>query len=418
MMSQTRTIQNKQGGINFFSIATIVMMLFYVLPQAVLVVRNDMMAVIVTVYYVLFISRYVSPLIVLKTLLLAVPYLLLFWVNGSSGDAKLGFVLPFMTLWTLVMPCFAIIAIVKRNNQKEQRTILIVTGICLLYVFIATFRGLAVNPLIMRDLDGGEDISLHQTRLMGVGGYGLAYATGALFIAIWIICQYIPPKMYKMMGLLFLLICGLLVVQSQYATLLFITIGGVAIHYIIEARTFSKKLLLVVVSIVLLLLSKFLVTLGMSVFGGQEVLVFKFQMISDALWGNAGVENVSGDRSQMHIDAFKMFLSSPIAGCADFGQKEAYIAAHSTILSVMASTGLIGIISYFMLFFNCIKRLMLNCFFDMEKRIILPVFIYFFAFSFLNPIDYSFECSWIIFFMIPLMYKYFLNTSSLLQLKL
>lgn len=406
-MSQTQTIRNKQSGLNLFSIATIVMMLCYILPQAVIFIRNDIMAIIVTFYYALFISRYVSPAIIFKTFLLAVPYLFLYWANGFPGNFKLGFVLPLMTLWTLVMPCFAIVAAVKRNNPAEQKYILIATGICLLYVFVSTFRGLAIDPLIMREMAGGLDISVYQARLRGVGGYGIAYATGALFIAICILRRHCPEKKYKMIGLLLMLICGLLVVQSQYATLLFITIGGIALYYIIDARTFLQKLNVVVASIVVVLSSQMLVTLGMSVFGEQEVLVFKFQLISDAVWGNAGVENVSGDRSQMQIDAFNMFLNSPVWGCPGFEQKEAYFASHSTILGVLASTGLIGIASYFFCLYYSIKHLMVNCLLDMERRIILPVFIYYLAFSFLNPVEYSFECSWIIFFVIPLLYIFF-----------
>ena len=75
MTSKTQTIKSQQNGFNLFSIATVIMMLFYILPQAVIFVRNDVMAIIVTVYYALFVSRYVSPAIVLKTMFLAAPCL-------------------------------------------------------------------------------------------------------------------------------------------------------------------------------------------------------------------------------------------------------------------------------------------------------------------------------------------------------
>lgn len=409
-MSQTQAIRNKQGGFNLFSIATVVMMLFYILPQAVLIVRNDVMAIIVTVYYALFIRRYVSPATVLKTLLLAIPYLLLFWANGFPGNARLGFVLPFMTLWTLVMPCFAIIAVVKRNNPDEQKVIIIAISICLLYVFISTFRGLAIDPLIMREMAGSEDIAVHIARMKSVGGYGFAYAVGALFIASWLINKFIKHSLYlKLLMIVIIIACGVLIVQSQYATLLFISIFGVAIYYFITANTLGKKIRVVVIALIAFFASQTLVIMGTSLFGG-DVLRYKFTLIYDAIWGNAGVENISGDRLQLQLDAFDLFLSSPIWGYSGATNLEEFNESHSTFIGNMALTGIIGVTSFFLLFYSSIKHMISIVFANItEKKLYIPILFFYFLFAWLNPIEYAFECAWMIFFVVPLMFEFLIN---------
>lgn len=409
-MSQVQTIRSGGSGFNLFSIATIVMMLLYVMPQSVVFIHNDLMAIIATVYYVVFAGKYVDSGKVIKAILVAVPYLIIFWLNNFPGSFKLGFVLPLITLWTLVMPCFAIIAVVKRNNPDEQKVIIIATSICLLYVFISTFRGLAIDPLIMREMAGSEDIAVHIARMKGVGGYGFAYAVGALFIASWLIYKFIKHSLYlKLLMIVIIIACGVLIVQSQYATLLFISIFGVAIYYFITANTLGKKFRVVVIALIAIFASQTLVIMGTSLFGG-DVLRYKFTLIYDAIWGNAGVENISGDRSQLQLDAFDLFLSSPIWGYSGAVNLEEYSEAHSSIMSVMASTGLIGIVSFFMLFYSSCKRLLagipqrIN-----DSKFYYPILIYYFLFALLNPVEYAFECAWMIFFVVPLLFVFLIN---------
>lgn len=413
-MSQVQTIgKNNSGGVSFFSIATVIMMLLYFMPQAMVFVRNDMMAIIVTAYYFLFVSKYVSPVNVIKALLIGLPYLVLFWLVGSQMNFRLGFILPFMTLWTLIMPLFAVIAIIKRNNPVEQRFILVSTGICLLYVAIMTFRALDVDPLIMREMAGSDDNAVLVARMQGVGGFGIAYSIGALFISLWVIHKYIKHLTYlKFFNISIIIACGIMVVKSQYATLLFLTVFGIALYYIIEARTFTQRMTVVVVALITVYAAQTLIVWASQMIGG-EVLQFKFQLIYNSLWGGEGAENISGDRSQLQIGAFDLFLRSPLYGEPGVVNTEAYSESHSTLLSVMASSGIIGLISYLGVFYYSGKRMFLSVFDSVSKKLYVPVATFYFALAWLNPIDFSFECSWMIFFVIPLIYVVSYNPNKI-----
>lgn len=413
-MSIQKTVDNNSGGVNLFSISTILLMLLYLLPQVMLFISNDVLAIIATLYYALFVSKYVPPQILLKTLLIAIPFLLLYWINGFSGNFKLGFVLPFMTFLTFLIPCFAFIATVKRNNIAEQKVILIATGVCLLYIAIASLRALSENPMIMREMAGRieEDPLIRPARMRGVGGFGTAYAMGALFIAFWGIRKYVKKSLiHPILFYVILIGSAWLVVESQYATLLFISLLGVAIYYYIEAKTIIQKIIIVIVTIVLLVLSKSLIQLGMSI-SGLEVLRFKFELIYDGIWGGSGVENISGDRSQLQLNAWDLFLRSPIIGMPGFSSMEAYNRSHSTVFGVLISSGVVGFISYISLYISALRRSIKTCLSNRAKELYMPVVLFYLAFAFLNPIDYVFDCPWVIFYVVPLLLVLVVNDQT------
>lgn len=404
-MTKIQYTNNDCGGMTSFSIATIIVSLLYILPQTVVFITNDKMAIIVTIYYSFFVSKYVSPLVVLKVLLISLPYLFIYYFNNFLGNFKLGFVLPFMTLWTLIMPCFAAIAIYKRNNPSEQKTVLVFIGLSLLYVSVSTFRALALDPVIMREMAGGDEKIVMPARLMGVGGFGIAYGMGALLIAMWALRIYFrKPQSRHILYMMATIGCGLMVVMSQYATLFFITIFGIAIYYVLEANNIWKKIGILLFAIIAVYASQTFVLLGASLFEGQ-VLESKFQMIYDGIWGGAGAENISGIRSQYQLDAFSLFINSPIIGYEGAVNTKAFMNSHSEILGIMAATGLIGILSYLGCFVSAIMQTIKSCFkVRKEKILYYPVLLFYLAFAFLNPISYVFECAWIIFFVIPLFY--------------
>jgi len=91
---------------------------------------------------------------------------------------------------------------------------------------------------------------------------------------------------------------------------------------------------------------------------------------------------------------------------------EAYSESHSTLLSVMACSGIVGLISYLNVFYYSCKHMILSVFNSAERRLYFPVATFYFALAWLNPIDFSFECSWMIFFVIPLIYVMIFNKAK------
>lgn len=396
-----------------FVIATTLVSAMLFLPQSYIFLRNDMMGILLTVYYMLFVAKYVNIGTVFQKISPVIPYLLLSWLVAYGMSFKYGFVLPGMTLWSLLMPAFASIAVIKRNNKQEQKMILLGMFIIVAYVSYNTLMAVIDNPNVMRANEGGgEDSAQHYLRLMGIGNYGYAYSMGALFVALFSVRKIITNK-YKRLFMIASVFCAIVVLLSQYATLLFICIFSVFTYMILNAKKTDQKILLFLLAIIIYFSLQGFIYAGITIFEGQ-VLGEKFQMIYDGFWGTGDIEHLSADRSEKQLNAFRVFLQSPIIGnnYFDSTNQEAIGLAHSTIISILALTGLIGLISYLATFFNVIKYQVSKIFADSTKTAYFTVLAFYAFFAVLNPIDYTFETSWVIFFIVPIIFNYFVVSKS------
>lgn len=382
--------------------------MLYMMPQSMYFFRNDAMAIIVGIYYFSFIRRYCGLKYLVQIFKYAMPFLFLMCFISKGGSIKYGFVLPFMTLWNLLIPCLISIAIIKRNNILEQKTILTVTLICMIYVSVTTLLAVEVDPNIMRKLtsDFTED-SVMMMRMKGVGGYGTAYSMGAFMVSLWILYKKMNLTFFKRVCYIALMgYVAMFILRAQFTTLIFITIFGIFFYYLLDANTASKKIRLILLLAVILFSLQAIIHIGISLFEGQTI-GGKFETIYEAIWRTGNLEQISSDRSEFQMNSIRLFMESPIWG-NDINNQEnsiTYGASHSTLLSVLCATGLIGLLSYVKSFYEAIKIEWLSLCPWVNKSLFFSVVAYFAFFAFFNPADYSLEASWMVFVTVPLMNK-------------
>lgn len=395
-----------------FVIATVLVSAMLFLPQSYIFLRNDAMGMLLTGYYFIFVAKYVPLGKVFSKFSPVLPYLFLSWLVAYGMSFKYGLVLPGMTLWTLLLPAFASIAVIKRNNPKEQKLILLGMFILVVYVSFNTLMAVIDNPNVMRANEGGEGSAQNYLRLLGIGNYGYAYSMGALFVALFSIRKLVPLKI-KHLFTIATVFCAIVVLLSQYATLLFICVFSVFAYMIFNAKNINQKFLLVILAIIIYFSLQGIIYAGIKIFEGQ-VFGDKFQMIYDGLWGTGDVEHLSADRSEKQLNAFRVFLQSPLVGnyFFDSANREPIGLAHSTIISILALTGLIGLTSYLATFYNVIKYQVHKVFANSTKIAYYTVLAFYVFFALLNPIDYTFETSWIVFFIVPIIFNYFVVNKS------
>lgn len=393
-----------------FVVFTVIMMALYTMPQTVCFIRNDMMGIFCTVYYMVFIHRDIPISVALKVISPILLYAIVYGTVSMGFDFKLGIILPIMTTWTFSMPAFAMVAIYRRNSQIEQKAILVSTIVCLLYVCINTFLAIQSSPDIMRNLDGNSDMAfVTSMRMSGIGGFGFAYTMGLLFVALFALHNYrIAISKNPLVYWAILFAIGYFVLCTQFTTLLFIIIFSIFFYYFLDSRTIIKKLKFIILLFLAYYFFQSFILLGISLFEGQT-LGIKFQMIYDGIWVNNDLEHVSAERSEWQLDAFRLFLSSPIWGnyILKGNAAIAFDRAHSTILSIMCSTGLLGLFSYFSTYIRIAKYQANNLFDKKERTLYFSCIAYYFFFSFFNPTDNVFELSWTLFITVPLLSLYF-----------
>lgn len=146
----------------------------------------------------------------------------------------------------------------------------------------------------------------------------------------------------------------------------------------------------------------------------DSTIAARLSRMSDSLWGNGDASDISGQRSIYQLNAYNLFLESPIWGNNITKQPNAftYLACHSTLLAVACSTGIIGIWSYLKTFYTAFKN-EINLIIDPNLHTsYYPVAIYYLLFAFLNPIDTVTEAAWLIFVIIPSLFRLYIPKSN------
>lgn len=391
-----------------FVFSTIGLASLYFFPQFRILITYDQLAYISAFYYVCFISKTVPIKHIVRLMTYSIPFCLLMYV-AKSFNFKYGFMLNFMTLWNLLIPSLLCVGIMSRNRRKELLIITWSTVAMIVATCLITLTEMTMTENVMRELTAGttDEIYAFELRKKGVGGFGVAYAMGAFAVGLYVLGKQIPKKkkIWWLITALLLFVCYF-VTQAQFTTLLLITIVSIAFYYYFIANTNNQKIAVIGCTVAIWILLPYLFQLLISLYSNTTIGA-RLDRMYVSLWGSGDLTEVSGSRSLQQIDAFMLFLQSPLWGNNITGTTNAYIhlACHSTILAVAAATGLIGVWSYLKSFKTAFAYQLDEILSHSAKSIYYPVVLYYLLFAIFNPIDGFPEASWIIYVVIPSLYK-------------
>ena len=395
---------------------TLLIAAFYIFPMFSILIRLDQLALLTALYYVCFIARYVNLNQIINLVKYAIPFcVLMFFAKGL--DFKYGFLHNFMGLWNLIIPSILCIGLVLRNRPRELFFITWSTIGMLIITSFITLNAMGESINVMRELTAGttDENYAMELREKGVGGFGIAYAMGAFVVGLFTLYRQMRYWSIWKLGILALLIFSFyFVTQAQFTTLLIITIVGAATSFYLDAKTITRKVKIIIFFVLIIfclpMIVRFLIDLYQN-----TVIGVRLSRMYDSLWGGGNAADLSGLRSMYQLNAFKLFLESPIWGNNIIRQPNAFIhlACHSTLLAVACSTGIIGVWSYLKTFHVAFRN-EIRLIIDSHLRIsYYPVVVYYFLFAFFNPIDTITEASWIIFVIIPSLFKLYIPQKKL-----
>lgn len=409
-------IANSSKPFSFaFVVGVILMMLLYIVPQIKVFISYDRLAIVSFVFIALFV-RWTDCNHIIRVFLCALPYCLLMFIVARQGDFKYGFVHPLMTLWLLVFPIFLTTVVVDRNNRKEMMIIFVSSLVVLLVSLILGISEFSDNQDALRALASGLDEDYaHYLTQKGVGGFGATYSTGGLLVACILTLKFSLKKTTKIILVVLSLFLGYYILNAQFATLIIITFFSAVYFFYSTANSSRQRFAIFVIGCLFVIIMPSFMQLIVD-FLGDTTVGNKFNQMDIALFeGGGGISNVSGQRSKFQLDVLRLFLHSPIWGNSLSTGNNAVIeySSHSTILSVMACTGLIGLFSFYFTFRSCIKYMMKKgC---INQTFYNPVIFYLVLFSVFNPITGSLEAMWCFFVIIPLMFIFYIPGNGVQQ---
>lgn len=391
-----------------YILATGVLSAIYILPAIRIGFDYTKLAIILILFYILFIYRRNGVVPIKRLLLNLLPYMLLSFMVAKAGNFKLGFLHPLLITWCMIFPAILCKDLIERGNKAEILCISIITISMLLFVMYNTLDALSDSSNIMRDLTAvsilDEDLRIAYAQ-DNIGGFGIAYGTGAMVVLLVTLAfNRISSRSIRLIIYILLGYTLYFVLNAQFTTLLFLTMFCSIISLYLSDYGQRHKAQLIFMGIIFLFVTPLFFQLLAQLYDGTTIGV-KLLNFNNSLFGDGNITEVSGQRSKFQLDAFILFLKSPIWGSDvthNLSNATIYVSSHSTMLGIACSTGLIGLISYYRTYWLFIKSIY-NSIVNVGKNYKALV-LYFFLFSFLNPSE-TCEASWVIFMIVPLLFN-------------
>ena len=287
---------------------------------------------------------------------------------------------------------------VKKCKYKSKTIILSCFLLTVLFVMFVTISALFDNPMLARALAEGVTISENTAayRLSNVGGFEFSYMIGILTLVFVYFFVKSARKGLKWISLIAAVVCFLYIVESQYTILLILT-TMFSLILLLWRRSYVLLKVILMLGLILLFLNLDSFFAYLSQHLKQQMLAEKFSWLADYYSGNSN-QDVLHSRPELYLDAFFDFCKSPVWGSAT----ESSDRAHSYVLGLLSSGGLIGLCCYLKIFLEAKKHIE-NCLLQLKKDTTLFKYAcwYCFLLSVVNPIGTSFEISIVLYFIIP-----------------
>lgn len=310
-------------------------------------------------------------------------------INASNRFLK-GLITIINSYYGLVFPILLFYRVSSYASFRQKWILLIISTMILIVVMKSTMTELQINERILKSnmaasFESGNPV---------VGGY--AFVCAIPFLAIG--CFYSFLKCINQFIKLIMIFCTLFflyfIIKSMYSIALLAAILGILICLYVESSHNMKKLFILTTIIgwfcAPLILNFFIVFLD-----DGDTKLRMIELYNFFLTGSFGDDDL-GARMDYYGKGLIAFFQSPI-----WGQYNLNFNPHSTIIEVLASTGIIGGISLFILLkkpFNILKGINSNF-------SILPIFYSFLFMALTNPIHSSPPMNICLWFIVPLLFN-------------
>ena len=281
-------------------------------------------------------------------------------------------------------------------GKKGQRFVWLFATALIVFVIVQTLSALENDPMVARILAQGsiEDEELMNYRFQNVGGFGNCYSLCLTFV-VWVYFMFHSSKVMRLISVAVAVFILYFTLQVQYMTMFLLCIVALLLVALYCSKNLYTRLLSIVFAVVALLflssILRWIASLGV-----ESTIYTKLTEFADTLDGVNTLSDTTS-RADLYKSAFNAFLSSPIFGVTNT------LNAHSTILGVLANSGIIGLFAYFYGFKQmhnvttiCLKEQ------NIDVKIFNITFALFLILALVNPVHYVYEISVVLLFYIPL----------------
>lgn len=379
----------------------------YMLPDVNFLVGTQSLS-LMTLPVLLVFSKEIKNII--KAFGLALGYVVLMFLIAEPFNLKYGLFANLFYIWTYIFPLVLSYILYRRRNFWEFLASFVYLFVFVLVITQNTLIAMMEYPNIMRILTNGNTEEDFRTMMVlkRVGGYGFAYGCGSL--SILCVSQLFQWKSLNWKLIILLVFLGVasitIIIESQFTTLLLLVLCSIVFCLYNTGGGKIKKIIAFLIVAIIVIWGEQIITFLLPYFSDSIVGIRLEEIRASYYWG----QNVEDARADYRYKILEEWLYSPIWGTdiSSGNQRFLWTHSHSTLLSVLLSTGLIGLYCYFGSHIHIYRKI----YFGYDKQVIksyfYPQILYFLLLSFFNPTS-SPEYCFITFFMILVMIKLILH---------
>lgn len=310
--------------------------------------------------------------------------------NNASNRYIKGFLTMMNNYYGLIFPVFLFYRIAVCASQKQKWILLILSVAVLVVVMKTTMVELQINERILKSrmmASLSDDNSL-------VGGYTFVCAAPILASGCFYAFLLCRNNIMRWCMLLCTLLLLYFLIKSMYSIALLSAVLGICFCFYVRSSADMKKLY-IVAPLITWLIAPYLLDHFIGFLDDGDTKLRMIELRDFFMSGDFGDEDL-GARMEFYRRGIMAFFQSPIWGNYHLG-----FNSHSTIIEILASTGIIGGYSLFVLLrqaFIILKVLNRN-------YSILPICSTFLFMAMTNPVHSSPPLNISLWLIVPLLYS-------------
>lgn len=254
--------------------------------------------------------------------------------------------IPIYLYGELQIYLYGIIAVwyIVKNKPGRAKALFNFILICYAVTAVTTYIGCTIYPQasrVMATLSTTDALYQLYTK-SNIGGFSFIYEL--VLVLPLIIYMVKSKKINRIIGIMFIGLIGLVIIQSEYTTALIMYVLSLLLFII--PRLNGKKIILTTAVMILFLLisASFLADVfdNLSETVESDIVSERFSYIADLLRGESASDvSDSGDRMELYAKSLSAFWNSGMLG----SWNNAKVGGHSFIFDTMGFYGIIGIIA-------------------------------------------------------------------------
>jgi hypothetical protein len=302
------------------------------------------------------------------------------------------FMSKFFQYFLMFFPAIPAIRILTCANKNQQKLILAIISVLIIFVILITMRELKINPDITRTWDSEAEKTSEN-----VASYYFVYAIPIIISLLLLFVFSEKTKMFKIAMVALIIFGFVFLLRAQYTLSILMTLLGLIIGVIKGCENKNLRFLLVILSILLILfLPNIFGFISSNVRSAQVSVRFR-ELANFFSTGDATGYNLDG-RLSLYWKSIKAFFASPL-----YGNEYLDFDGHATFLTVLSDTGILGGIPFYTLYF--IFRNKIKSYLDSEAHYFDIPFLMLVIIGLTNPIHAAFPVGFAIWLICPLIIR-------------